>query len=321
MTLISQRLASNDIQFDFPVFHLSLQDAVLAIGAIGTTIEREVVMDFSETTFPGVISMMAKKPSIEYDTWQFLSPFSWKMWVGIGVVLIVVSIVVTFLDLLDKTTHDFKNFPVRDSFYYTASILFFGSTDQRPNSAPMRLLIGFFVFFAIVVSQSYVANMAAFLTTRRSDESLPRSIDALSRQSAVPFGLMARGEAMAMLARATKGPYLYLRNKFEVEGISHPKAPPEGDTKNPGKSKARRFFSYDEAIATVKNGSFILISESPITRYFVHKDCELVVVDQDTDSIRYSIGMPKGALFRRELDRAITEVREEVSRDIDIMEK
>lgn len=292
---------------------------MLAIGAIGTTIEREVVMDFSETTLPGVISLMAKKPKIAYDTWQFLSPFSWKMWVGIGVVLVVISIVVTFLDLLDKTTHDFKNFPVRDSFYYTASILFFGSTDQRPNSAPMRLLVGFFVFFSIVVSQSYVANMAAFLTTRRSDESLPRTIDALSRQSVVPFGLMAQGEAMAMLTRATKGPYLYLRNKFEVEGMTHPTAPPE--TNDPGKAKARRFYSYDEAIAAVKNGSFIFISESPITRYFVHKDCELVVVDQDTDAVRYSIGMPKGALFRRELDRVITEVREEVSRDMAIMEK
>jgi hypothetical protein len=275
-------------------------------------------MDFSETTFPGVISLMAKRPKIAYDTWQFLSPFSWNMWLGIGIVLIIVSIVVTFLDLLDKTTHDFKNFPVRDSFYYTASILFFGSTDQRPNSAPMRLLIGVFVFFAIVVSQSYVANMAAFLTTRRNDESLPRTIDALSRQSAVPFGLMARGEAMAMLARATKGPYLYLRNKFEVEGMTHPTAAP---TSKIELGQARRFFSYKEAIEVVKNGSFIFISESPITRYFVHKDCDLVVVDQDTDAIRYSIGMPKGALFRRELDRVITEVREEVSRDLDIMEK
>ncbi|XP_064639597.1 glutamate receptor ionotropic, kainate glr-3-like [Lineus longissimus] len=295
------------------------QDAVLAIGAIGSTIQREVVIDFSETTFPGVISLLAKKPKIAYDTWQFLSPFTWKMWLALGVALVVISIVVTFLDLLDKSTHDLKDFPVRDSFYYTASILFFGSTDQNPNSAPMRLFIGFVAFFAIVVSQSYVANMAAFLTTRRDDESLPMTIDALSRQNAVPFGLMATGEAMQLLARARKGPYLFLWNKLaSTTNAVHRTAAQQMDHKQP---LARIFFDYDEAIETVKNGSFIFISESPITKYFVHRSCDLVVRDQDPDAVRYSIGMPKGALFRPELDRVITEVREEVSRDVDIIDK
>jgi hypothetical protein len=59
-------------------------------------------------------------------------------------------------------------------------------------AVPSRLMICCLMFFAIVVSNSYTANMTAFLTMRKSED-LPQTLQALAAQTAINYSYVKVG--------------------------------------------------------------------------------------------------------------------------------
>ena len=202
---------------------------------------------------------MMKAPKLKYSIFQFITPFKPTMWVSIFVVFIVVSILLTVMDIMDWKD---ANFPVRDSFYYVAGVLLSGTTDTNPASFPSRMLVGCFIFFAIVTFQSYTANMAAFLTTRDEFQGYPRNLYDVATRTPLSIVVVNGSEVASMLSKAKKDPYNQIWDR------------------------AIQMQSYDEALKRVRSGSTVLVSDTSFTEYYTANDCSLMDKEQDADMIR-----------------------------------
>lgn len=58
-----------------------------------------------------------------------------------------------------------------------------------------RLVVGSWWFFALIVTSSYTANLAAFLTMERMDASITSAED-LDQQSKIKFGAVEKGSTL-----------------------------------------------------------------------------------------------------------------------------
>ncbi|XP_074644446.1 glutamate receptor ionotropic, delta-2-like [Tubulanus polymorphus] len=263
--------------------------ADMAGGAFSIDVNRSRVIDYTEATIPWTLSLLMKAPQVERTIWQFLKPFDTYLWLLILGVLFVMSFLLTLLTWIDYTTETIN---LSDSFYHIAAILTQGSSETNPTSIPSRIMIAFVMFFAIVFNASYTANMTAFLTLRNEDASI-KTLDVLSTQGKVKYGVVDGSEAMNLLKKMTTNPALLLWSTITRE------------------KDVRILPSYEAAVEKIKVGDFILISESVISSYYVNIDCELVAVSQPSFTIRYALGVPLGLPVKRRLDEAITKVRED----------
>lgn len=98
--------------------------------------------------------------------------------------LMVGSIMQQGCDLLPK--FDQKNY-----YYYYLFILI-----KIDRAASTRLAAGLWWFFALIVISSYTANLAAFLTNERMDESIENAED-LAKQSKIKYGVMLGGSTLS----------------------------------------------------------------------------------------------------------------------------
>lgn len=68
--------------------------------------------------------------------------------------------------------------------------------DILPRAISTRLATGLWWFFALIVISSYTANLAAFLTMERMEESI-ENVEQLAGQSKIKYGVMKGGSTMA----------------------------------------------------------------------------------------------------------------------------
>lgn len=256
--------------------------ADIAVGAFGSNLQRAEIISFTDTTIPCAVSLMMKAPKLEYSIFQFVTPFQPSMWLSIFVVFIVVSILLTVMDILDWTD---ENFPVRDSFYYVAGVLLSGTTDTNPASFPSRMLVGCFIFFAIVTFQSYTANMAAFLTTRDEFQGIPKTLYDVATRTSKTVIAINNSEIVSILKKAKKDPYNQIYTRLEL--VSDP----------------------ETAVRLSGDNNHVLISDTSFTEYFTAQNCSLMDKEQDADTIRYAMAIPFGAEYRGALNYAIGKLK------------
>lgn len=117
--------------------------------------------------YSGSISILTvSTPSLE-EGWAFFNPFTWDLWVAMGVTAVVLPIIVYILEV----------FVIRrrvgarelaggysESLWRTLWVLIQGET-FGVSMIPARLVVVTFAFIALILSSSYTANLAAFLTT------------------------------------------------------------------------------------------------------------------------------------------------------------
>lgn len=60
------------------------------------------------------------------------------------------------------------------------------------RGVPTRLTVAVWWFFALIVTSSYTANLAAFLTKEQMEESI-QSVEDLAKESKIKYGLMSGG--------------------------------------------------------------------------------------------------------------------------------
>lgn len=60
------------------------------------------------------------------------------------------------------------------------------------RGVPTRLTVAVWWFFALIVTSSYTANLAAFLTKEQMEESI-QNVEDLAKESKIKYGLMSGG--------------------------------------------------------------------------------------------------------------------------------
>lgn len=94
--------------------------------------------------------------------------------------------------------------------FFTLAYLKQTGSELKTKSLPVRIAIGFWWLFALVVVSSYTANLAAFLTVQRMD--LPiRSLNDLVKQKAIGYGTVAQTSFYDNILVSTDAGYLLKR--------------------------------------------------------------------------------------------------------------
>ncbi|RZC43613.1 hypothetical protein C5167_036562 [Papaver somniferum] len=111
------------------------------------------------------------KKDLSKDTWVFLKPLEWKLWVTTGAFFLLVGVVIWILE--HRVNREFRGGP--HSMYQWGTMLSFSFSmlvfahKERVLSNLGRFVMGIWLFVVLILTQSYTANLASILTIQRSD--------------------------------------------------------------------------------------------------------------------------------------------------------
>uniref|UniRef100_A0A3B4ZIF1 Glutamate receptor n=1 Tax=Stegastes partitus TaxID=144197 RepID=A0A3B4ZIF1_9TELE len=188
--------------------------ADLAVSAITITPERENVVDFSKRYLDYSVGILLRKPEEKINIFSLFAPFDLAVWACIAAAIPVVGVLIFLLNRLQALrSSSSQNGPpgqpsngVGSGTLHSAIWIVYGAFVQQGGdgvvgSVALRIVMGSWWLFTLIVCSSYTANLAAYLTVSRMDHAI-RSFQDLARQIDVDYGTV-RDSAV----------YDYFRNK------------------------------------------------------------------------------------------------------------
>ena len=114
----------------------------------------------------GSIGIITKSTPQTSSGWAWTKPFTWTLWLAIGVTVIFLPIIIYLLEVLSikksLTLHDSVNGYV-EATWRTLWVIIQGET-MSVGMLAARVVVIALAFMALILSASYTANLAAFLT-------------------------------------------------------------------------------------------------------------------------------------------------------------
>ncbi|KAH7568902.1 hypothetical protein JRO89_XS06G0070100 [Xanthoceras sorbifolium] len=139
-------------------------DAV--VGDVTIRPNRTKIVEFTEPYTESALSMVVPVKS-EESALMFLRPFTWRMWVVTGAILIYTMLIVWLLE--NKQNPEF-NGPLPDqistALWFTFSSLFFAHRDKIYSNLT-RVVVVVWLFVVLIVNSSYTASLSSMLTVQR----------------------------------------------------------------------------------------------------------------------------------------------------------
>lgn len=166
--------------------------------------------------------------------------------------------------------------------------------DILPRSPQVRISEATWWIFAIIIANSYTANLAAFLTSSKMEGSIT-SLKDLSAQKQVKFGTLLGGSTYNLLAESNETVY---RLAFNLMNSADPS--PFTKDNNQGV----------ERVLTSK-GDYMYLMETTTLEYNRVQNCKLRSVGEKFGEKHYAIAVPFGAEYRSNLSVAILRLSEQ----------
>ncbi|NXF53504.1 GRID1 protein, partial [Oceanites oceanicus] len=168
--------------------------ADLAISAITITPERESVVDFSKRYMDYSVGILIKKPEEKINIFSLFAPFDFAVWACIAAAIPIVGVLIFVLNRIQavRAQNASQPSPSASSTLHSAIWVVYGAFVQQGgestvNSVAMRIVMGSWWLFTLIVCSSYTANLAAFLTVSRMDNPI-RTFQDLSKQMDISYG-------------------------------------------------------------------------------------------------------------------------------------
>ncbi|KAM7352229.1 glutamate receptor IIB [Cochliomyia hominivorax] len=280
-------------------------NAQLGICDLTITQARRTVVDFTVPFMQLGVSILYYKPKPpEKSLFAFLQPFSVEVWFYLLVALMVMPMVFKVLGRLSHDDWEVKELNKETSIAETpwclrnalwlhiGSILCVGC-DILPKGIPMRLFTAFWWIFALLMSQTYIAKLASFITASKMEGSIQNLHD-LVDQNKVQFGTVKGGSTSQLFSESNETVYRLAWNKM----ISFK---PEAFTA-----------SNKEGMDRVKRskGRYAFLLETPILQYYEQRNCELMHIGEPFGEKHYGIAVPLNAPFRSNISVGILKLSE-----------
>ena len=148
--------------------------------------------------------------------------------------------------------------------------------------------------FILVVTSSYTANLAAFLTVERMESPIESAED-LAKQTKIKYGCLESGSTRAFF-RDSKMPTFSRMHAF-MESQKNPKT-----FTSSNKDGVQRVID--------SSGEYAFLMESNSIQYQVERNCDLLQVGKLLDSKGYGIAFTPGSLYRVPISSAILQLQE-----------
>nr|CAD7405464.1 unnamed protein product [Timema poppensis] len=280
--------------------------ADIAICDLTITYDRRSAVDF---TMPfmnlGISILFSQLPKEPPNVFSFLKPFSFDVWLFMATAYLGVSIILFVLCRMtpyewdnphpcDPDPEELENsFNMLNCLWFSIGSLMAAGCDILPKAVSTRMLAGMWWFFVLILNASYTANLAAFLTNGRIEETI-KSVQDLADQTKVKYGVMDGGSTAGFFSKSDNP--LYQRMWVQMS-----------------QSKPSVFVkSNDEGVARVRKekGKFAYFMESSTIGYQMHKFCDLIQVGMELDSKSYGIALPLNSPYRTLINKAILDLQE-----------
>ncbi|XP_062572485.1 glutamate receptor ionotropic, kainate 2-like [Saccostrea cucullata] len=282
--------------WDTIIKQLIVGNASMAIGSLAVKSSREEQISFSYTIISSTISMLSKRPVNSPVLFQFLWPFSWQLWVVIIAFYVVAGGALWAMSKYDVTQNGSEQqFNLKESIWYSVNLFLGGGTEYSPQTTSMRTMVAFFWFCTLVITAAYTANLAAYLTLQQQDTRI-KTVDKLSKQMTVKYGLQKNSDLMHFFKDSSMDPYERMWATIKLE------------------EETRLVPDRETGVRMVKNGvngsDFIFLDLAKINEYTALQRCDMESYDQNFKETKFSMGFPDGAPYKDDINRAILILKE-----------
>ncbi|XP_072312865.1 glutamate receptor ionotropic, delta-1-like [Eucyclogobius newberryi] len=288
--------------------------ADMAVSALTITPERESVVDFSKRYLDYSVGILLRKPVERLDMFSLLAPFEPSVWACVAASIPVVGVLIFLLNRLhalrnansQKAPGQGEPGSLHSAIWIVYGAFLQQGADGVIGSVALRIVMGSWWLFTLIVCSSYTANLAAYLTVSRMDHHI-RTFQDLSRQLDLDYGTVRDSSV-----------YDY----FRLKGTN----PLEQDTafaelwrtmsRNEGKDFS--VSSPSEGIKKVKKTSYAFLWDLAVLEYsaLTDDDCSLTVSGSSPSSKGYGIALQHGSPYRDLFSQRILELAERGDLDV-----
>ncbi|CAL1599541.1 unnamed protein product [Knipowitschia caucasica] len=291
--------------------------ADVAVSALTITPERESVVDFTKRYHDYSVGILLRRPVERLDMFSLLAPFEPSVWFCLAASVPLVGVLLFLLNRLhalrNSNSHNAPGQSGTSSLQGAIWIVYGAFLQQGGdgvmNSVALRIVMGSWWIFTLIVCSSYTANLAAYLTVTRMDQQI-RTFQDLSRQLDLDYGTV-RDSAV----------YDYFKHK----GTN----PLEQDTAyaelwrtiNRNEGQDSSVSSPSEGIKRVKKTSFAFLWDLSVLEFaaLTDDDCSLTVSGSSSSSKGYGFALQHGSPYRDLFSHRILELQERG--DLDVLQQ
>ncbi|KAF5891371.1 glutamate receptor ionotropic, delta-1 isoform X1, partial [Clarias magur] len=287
--------------------------ADLAVSAITITPERENVVDFSKRYMDYSVGILMRKPEEKINIFSLFAPFDLAVWACIAAAIPVVGVLIFLLNRMQslRCQNTSGAPPNISSSLHSAVWLVYGAFvhqggDSAVGSVALRIVMGSWWLFTLIVCSSYTANLAAYLTVSRMDNTI-RTFQDLARQVDLDYGTV-RDSAVYDYFRA-KG-----TNPLEQDSTYSELW--RTISKNNGQDYS--VSSPSEGIRKAKKGPYAFLWDMAVVEYaaLTDDDCTVTVSGNSMSSKGYGIALQHGSPYRDLFSQKILELQEKGDLDV-----
>ncbi|XP_055379346.1 glutamate receptor ionotropic, kainate 2-like [Condylostylus longicornis] len=286
----------------------ALIDRKADIGICDLTIthERRQAVDFTVPFMQlGISILYYKEPPPDPDLFSFLKPFALEVWVYMATAYLIISILLFLLARIaadeyenphpcNPNPEELENkWSLTNTTWLTMGSIMGQGCDILPKTGPMRIMNGLWYFFALMMLNSYTANLAAFLTSSRQQSSIG-SINDLAQQNKIHFGTVEGGSTSNFFKESNDSIYRLAWSKMI-------QAKPTVFTK-----------SNVEGLDRIKKskGLYAFLMETTSLEFITERNCDVTQIGEQIGEKHYGIAVPLGAEYRSNLSVAILKLSE-----------
>ncbi|XP_073321878.1 glutamate receptor ionotropic, delta-2 [Pagrus major] len=298
-----------DGQWNGLMGELVFKRADVGLSALTITPERESVVDFTTRYMDYSVGVLLRKAERTVDMFACLAPFDLSLWACIAGTVLLIGILVYLLNWLNPPRLPMGS--VSSTTLYNSMWFVYGSFVQQGGEVPYttlatRMMMGFWWMFALIVISSYTANLAAFLTITRIENSI-QSLQDLSKQTELPYGTVLDSAVYDQVRSKAMNPFerdpMYSQMWRMINRTG-------GGENNVEESK--------EGIRKVKYGRFGFVWDAAVLEYVANndEDCSFYTVSNNAPDRGYGIAMQHGSPYRDIFSQRILELQQNGDMDI-----
>ncbi|XP_035029399.1 glutamate receptor ionotropic, delta-1 isoform X2 [Hippoglossus stenolepis] len=292
--------------------------ADLAISAITITPERESVVDFSKRYLDYSVGILMRKSEEKINIFSLLAPFDLAVWACIAAAIPVVGIMIFLLRRIQavrcQNSAGGHPPPSVSTSLQSAIWIVYGAfvqqgSDSILGSVALRIVMGSWWLFTLIVCSSYTANLAAYLTVSRMDNAV-RSFQDLSKQVDLVYGTV-RDSAVYEYFRA-KG-----TNPLEQDSTFAEL----WKTINKNNGFENSVSGPSDGIKKARRESYAFLWDMAVVEYaaLTDDDCTLTVAGNSMSTRGYGMALQHGSPYRDLFSQKILELQEKG--DLDILQQ
>ncbi|KAJ8687136.1 hypothetical protein QAD02_022930 [Eretmocerus hayati] len=275
--------------------------ADLAICDLTITSERQSAVDFSVPFMNlGITILFTKPETVVQKMFAFMDPLSPVVWMYVITAYLLVSLMLFAQARFapgewvnphpcNPEPEELENsFSLANSMWLTIGSLMQQGSDILPRCVSVRMLAAMWWFFVLIVTSSYTANLAAFLTNVKMDNSI-NTVEDLAKQTKISYGAFKDGSTLSFFRNSNNSLYQQIY-------ITMSDADPSVFTKDNDEG-------VDRVIRLRRKYAFFM--ESTTIEYQMARHCELQKIGPLLDNKGYGIATPPNSPYRTLISVAI----------------